>query len=151
MAAKLYDYLNNRNENEISVWLRGLPTKQLSKIVAKLELLKRYGDETLPGFVTPAVGSGSIKEICLKGDRALRLLMCRGPFKIGRHPAKKGPRLKAPSIWASPEFTLLFGAEERDGKYVPRDAVLQAENRRDIVLGNPKRREEHVYIGPDDT
>jgi hypothetical protein len=151
MSAKLYDYLNERRENVISAWLMGLPIKQLAKVIMKLETLRIYGDETLPSFVTPAVGSGSIKEIVIGGDRALRLLLCRGPIEVTKKPRGKKTGNGGPSAWASPEFTLLMGAEERDSKYVPRNAVQQAESHREIVLRDPTRREEHVYIGPENT
>ena len=148
MIAKIYDFVNDKNENEISEWLKKLPTKQRSIVAAKLELLKRYGQETLPGFVTPAVGSRSVQEIGINGERAIRLLFCRGPFETRQH----GSKIKQhrPSVGASPEFTLLFGAEERDRKYVPRNAVQQAERRRELVIANNERRVEHVFIGPED-
>ncbi len=148
MVARLYDYIERGGPNPIASWLQGLPKAQLAKVNAKLSMLSRYGHETLPNFVTPAVGSGTIKEIVIKGNRALRLLFCRGPIEIGRN----GPNGKKhkPSIWAAPEFTFLLGAEERDNRYVPRDAVQQAVNRRTIIMNDPSRRVPHVHVGPTD-
>ncbi len=62
-----------------------------------------------------------IKELCVNGNVALRLLLCKGPQ----------------SNLKNEEFTLLFGAAERDRKYIPRDAVMRAEGNRLLVLQNP--------------
>jgi len=148
MAARIYDYVGAADDNLIKVWVLSLPKKYRAKVNAKVNLLAQYGDETLPGFVTPAVGSGTIKEIVIGGDRALRLLLCRGPMDIGRNGAT-GKNGKT-SPWAAPEYTLLFGAEERDSRYVPHNAVRQAEARRQVILKDPKRRVPHVHVGSAD-
>lgn len=141
MAARIYDYLGDNGENPIAAWIAGHP-KDRGRINAKIDMLMRYGDQTLPSFVTPAVGSGAIKEIVINGERALRILICRGPIEIGR--SSDG---KKSSPWAAPEFTILLGAEERDCKYVPSDAVQQAELRRKTIMHDPKRRVAHVHVG----
>ena len=145
MAAEIFDYVEADGSDPIQGWIAGLPVQQRSKVTAKIELLRRYGDENLPGFVTPAVGSGSIKEIKIGGNIAIRLLLCLGPIVMGRDEVtgKSNP-------WVAPEYTLLFGAEERDNQYVPRDAVQQAERRRQAIVQNQARRVPYAHAGPED-
>lgn len=153
MAARLYDYLDERGRNPITNWLRDLPKMQLAKVNSKLRMLHQNGDQILPGFVTPAVGSGHIKEIKIGGNIAIRLLLCRGPIDVGREPREENGHERpnrngnrsAPYI--APEYTLLLGAEERDNRYVPPDAVRQAEQRREIILQDNNRRILHVHVG----
>lgn len=149
MPARLYDYVEANGQNPITGWINGLPKKYRARVNAKLGMLALYGDETLPGFVTSAVGSGSVKEVVINGDLALRLLLCRGPLDMGRNGTNGNTGKKSP--WVAPEYTLLCGAEERDSRYVPRDAVMQAEGRRQVILNNPDRRVPHAHVGPADT
>lgn len=47
------------------------------------------------------------------------------------------------------EFTLLYGAIEKDTKYIPRDAPEQAESRRLKVVADPdNRRCAHEQVTP---
>lgn len=147
MAATLFDYIDEKEANVITSWLKGLPKPQLAKVNSKIVSLRQNGDQILPGFVTDAVGSKFIKEIVIGGNIALRLLLCRGPIKMQYAPSKSGNGNKPP-IGTAPEFTFLFGAEERDGRYVPDNAVQIAEAFREQVIGNPDdRRTEHVHVG----
>jgi hypothetical protein len=62
----------------------------------------------------------------VNGQVALRPMLCRGPFAMGS------------------EFTFLFGAGERDRKYVPLDAPKQADkNRLDLLKIGEHGRENH--------
>lgn len=120
----------------------------LAKVNSKIKSLCQNGDQILPGFVTDAVGSRHIKEIVIGGNIALRLLLCRGPIKMQYEHPKSGNG-NNPPIGTAPEFTLLFGAEERDGKYIPANAVQIAEAFRERVINNSDdRRTEHVHVGP---
>lgn len=61
----------------------------------------------------------------IKGEVALRPMLCRGPF-------------------AQSEYTFLFGAVERDRRYVPLDAPRRAEaNRLDLINRGEIGRENH--------
>jgi hypothetical protein len=153
MAAPLYDYVDEQGRNPITTWMSSLQKRQLAKVNMKLQSLEQNGDQILPGFVTPAVGSGHIKEIKISGDVAIRLLLCRGPIRVGREPQEGGQERSSrdsnrSAPYTAPEYTLLLGAEERDNKYVPSDAVSQAEERRQIILKDNKRRVLHVHVGP---
>ncbi len=147
MPSTLYDYKDEKGVNIITAWLQGLPKPQLAKVNSKIRSLRQNGDQILPGFVTDAVGSRYIKEIVIGGNIALRLLLCRGPIKMQYEPSKSGNGGRPP-IGTAPEFTFLFGAEERDGNYVPANAVQLAEAFRERVIGDPdNRRTEHVHVG----
>lgn len=147
MSAGLYDYIDAQDGNLITAWLKGLPKPQLAKVNSKIKSLRQNGDQILPGFVTDAVNSRHIKEIVVGGNIALRLLVCRGPIKMQYENAKSGNGSRT-AIGTAPEFTLLFGAEERDGNYVPSNAVQIAEAFRENVINDPhNRRTEHVHVG----
>ena len=74
-------------------------------------------------------------------------------------PAKKGSglgkiRFKADRIEYRPlgffgpggqQFTLLIGAQERDRKLIPRDAVKQAMRRRDLIIADGSCIHEYVF------
>lgn len=65
-------------------------------------------------------------EIPMKGQVALRPMLCRGPFSVRT------------------EFTFLFGAVERDNRYVPIDAPRRADtNRLDLIKRGENGREKH--------
>ena len=133
MPYKLFDFIDHRGNNAVKIWLQGLERMQLSKVNARLKLLEQSGDELIPSIVTPAVGSVHILEIPIGGNVALRLLLCRGPLNLGKD---------------CREFTLLFGARERDRKYVPPNAVQKADERRLLIMKDPSRRCEHEHVGP---
>ncbi|UVT20040.1 MAG: hypothetical protein H8K03_20050 [Nitrospira sp.] len=144
MASILYDYADGKEPNPITSWLQGLPLEQLAQLNLKIKQLKECGDQILPNFVTAAVGSVDVQEIKVNGRMALRLLICRGPID-SRLPPQMG-KVKAP--YPAYEFTLLFGSEERDNRYVPHDAVKQAENRRLAIVADNRKREPHVHVRP---
>lgn len=146
MSAELFDYIDEKGTNIITSWLKQLPKQQLAKVNSKIKSLSQNGDQILPGFVTDAVGSRHIKEIVIGGNIALRLLLCRGPINTQYENAKSGNGSKT-AIGTAPEFTFLLGAEERDGRYVPANAVQLAEAFRERVINNSDdRRTDHVHV-----
>lgn len=126
---ELFDYLDERGGNMMQGWALGLGEGQRARLDLRVEVLERAGEELPPKLLTPTSGKPKqrhILEMPIKGEVALRPMLCRGPFFIKK------------------EFTFLFGAVERDRKYVPRDAPKRAEaNRLDLITRGEEGREKH--------
>jgi hypothetical protein len=118
---RLYDYVDERGVNSFKEWSSRLENKDLARLNSKLDMLGK--EPTLPPQLLAGPLEGvPIYKLRINGRVALRPMLCKGPVD------KDG------------EFTLLFGAFERDRKLVPRDAVSQAEARRQNVIANAKQR-----------
>jgi len=125
MTWVLYDYLDDKGINEIKAWTQKLQKKERAKLNAKLDMLEKHGSDLPPGLLSDTKFS-HIKEIVIKGQVAVRLMVCRGPIDNNK------------------EFTLLFGAIEKDRKYIPRDALQQAETRRQKIIKAQKKWKEVI-------
>ncbi|MBU4232817.1 MAG: hypothetical protein L6277_08415 [Desulfobacterales bacterium] len=127
----LFDFLDSRDRNVMQEWASVFSEEQRARLDLKIDVLERAGDDA-PKLLTPTSGKPRqrhILEIPMKGKVALRPMLCRGPFARG-------------------EFTLLFGAVERDRVYVPLNAPLRAEaNRLDLITRGDKGRENHKRFG----
>ena len=117
----LYDYTNSKNENEIRVWTESLQKRQIIQLNQKLDMLRQHGTGLLTGLLTNT-DSPPILELAINGNVALRPLLCEGPTKD-----RTGRYVK--------EFTLLFGAIEKDGKYIPKTSLKIAQKRLQEVKG----------------
>jgi hypothetical protein len=120
VAKRVYDFVDAGGQNLIDLWLSGLDKFMFGRVLMKLDMLLRVELDFPPKFVTDT-RIPQIKELRVSSKQALRILLCKGP----------DPKLK------NEEITLLFGAAERDSKYVPRDALERAEKNRHLVLQNP--------------
>jgi hypothetical protein len=125
---KLFDYLDPRGGNVIHGWAWGLGEEQRARLDLKVDVLERAEEDLPPKLLTPTSGmprQKHILEIPIKGKIALRPMLCREPFN-------------------KREFTFLFGAIERDRKYIPRDAPRRAETHRlDLISRGEQGRENH--------
>ncbi len=90
---------------------------------AKIKVLATTDGELPPKMLTPTK-EPHVKELRVNSKEALRLLVCRGPLK-GRDQT---------------EYTLLYGAIEKDSKYVPKNALTLAETNRLLVIADPINR-----------
>lgn len=120
MPKAVYDFVDIKGRNVVTEWLDGLDKVMRARMQSKLEVLLRVDTELPPKLLTDTK-ENQIKELRVCSKEALRLLLCKGP----------APQLK------EKEFTLLFGAEERDNKYAPRNALAFAERNRQLVLADP--------------
>ncbi|MCH7518978.1 MAG: hypothetical protein IH964_08115 [Candidatus Dadabacteria bacterium] len=122
MSWKLYDFVDDDDGNEFKDWSEKFFKRQ-KKLLAlfnqKLDMLEQNGTDVGPNLLTPTK-SKHIMEIVINGEIALRVLLSKN--------------LK------NKEFTLLYGATERDSKYVPEDALERAEERRQKIISNPQNR-----------
>ncbi|MGH2508995.1 MAG: hypothetical protein ACRDHZ_16560 [Ktedonobacteraceae bacterium] len=122
MPKRIYDFIDEGGENVIDAWLDGIDKTLRGRVAQKLDALMTVETELPPKMLTDTKYP-QIKELRINSKEALRLLLCKGP----------DPKLKAQ------EFTLLYGAAERDSKYVPRDALQRAETNRLLVLKDQNR------------
>lgn len=118
---RLFDYRDARNENIILNWLNDLQKPDRARMDRKLQALQDNGPN-LSSELLSDTPSRHIKKIRLNGRVAPRLLLCRGPVVMDG------------------EFTLLFGATERDRKFVPPNAIGIADENRDRVVADPVHR-----------
>jgi hypothetical protein len=119
------DYLAERGENEIRLWLDGLPKRARIKIDVRLRHLEnvRYFQGE-PQYIKALVGYDGIYEVrVISQNVQYRPLGCYGP----------GPG----------DFTLLVGAVEKGGRLEPREAADVAVKRREIILADRRRTHEH--------
>ncbi|MDX6444883.1 MAG: hypothetical protein QOH71_1957 [Blastocatellia bacterium] len=134
---ELYDYLNERGDNEIAEWTRTLQKPQRIKLRVKLDTLAQAGPDLPPGLLMKTEVE-YIYKLKVQGNPKLRPMLCFGPFGLtdvttGKHRLEHG-------------FTLLVGAKEISWKYEPKDADIEAGIRRVKVLTDPKRRCKHERI-----
>ena len=109
-----------RGSNSIVQWLDGLQKPERARMDRKLQALHKNGPD-LSSELLSDTPSRHIKKIRLNGRVAPRLLLCRGPIR-------------------DHEFTLLFGAFERDRKFVPTNSIERAEENREQVIEDPIKR-----------
>ncbi|MYG40702.1 MAG: hypothetical protein F4201_07825 [Nitrospira sp. SB0677_bin_15] len=129
MTYKLYDFVDGKGINQIKKWTQGLQKRDRVRLNRKLDLLEQSGKDLPPGLLSDT-DSSKIKKLRITGRKVptLRPMLCRGPINV------------------ETEFTILQGAIEQDRKLVPSDAVLQAEQKRQIILDCPSRRCEHEQV-----
>lgn len=135
MAAwKVYFYLEGiRRDHTIKAWLKRerISRGQIAAFQDKLDTLEQHGPDMLPGFIsdTPVAKDG-IRKMKVKGNKGwvqLRPLCHYGPF---------GPN----------ECTLLFGATEKDGVLMPKDAKARAQENLTNLKADPTRRTDERLI-----
>jgi hypothetical protein len=121
--------VNEKGVNEIKEWMKTLQKRELAKINQKLDMLEKAGPDLSPELLA-GTHQRHIKKIRATGRVTIRLMVCRGPLDPNR------------------EFTLLYGAFERDRKLVPPNAEELAErNRSEVLKDPPRRRKKHERIG----
>lgn len=130
MTWKVYEFLDNRAEGVIEVWLNRERIQKIGRKLfnLKLALLAQAGPDLPPGLLAGPIDGGHIYKLRIKTPGVqLRPLLCRGPIN---HVV---------------EFTLLCGATERDWKLVPEDAIRRAEEHRQIIIDASQRRRLHEH------
>ena len=134
---ELYDYLNEREINEIAAWTRTLQKPQRVKLKSKLAWLAQAGLELPPGLVLKTEVPYILK-LKIQGNPKLRPMLCRGPFKARNEKTGEEKDEEA--------FTLLIGAREISWEFDPRGADVEAGRRRIEIINNSRRRCEHEQI-----
>lgn len=121
MSFLLYDFKNYHGENEFKAWTKGLQKKERAKLNAKLDLLEQHGRDLFPRILTGTPTPGILK-LRASGNVELRPMLCYGPIDIDS------------------EFSLLFGATERDDEFDPPGADQSALERKELIQKDPDNR-----------
>jgi hypothetical protein len=124
---RVYCFLSQRGSNVIKEWLEDekVPTAQRADFQLKISLLESGGPEMVPGFITDTPVARDIYKAKIKGNKGwkqLRPMLCKGPFAMDA------------------EFTFLCGAIEKDRALIPRDCKERAQQNRQTLIKDPKRR-----------
>jgi hypothetical protein len=127
MIFTLFDYTSENGNNEIKEWTNGLQKTDRAKLNAKLDMLALHGHELFPNVLTDTPTAG-IQKLRVKGKVQLRPMLCKGPIDNNK------------------EYSLLIGVMERDSKFVPDKADQTANQRKQTIINNPKRRCPHERI-----
>lgn len=121
MRFLIFDYVSAAGINEFNRWATQLEVAQKAKLKEKIDKLRQHGDDLHPHMLSGTDTPGILK-LRVHGNVQLRPLLCKGP------------------VFIQDEYTMLMGAIEVGGKWVPRDAPAVAKARRDEVLLTPKTR-----------
>lgn len=129
MPFSLFDYINNKGENEFKKWSETLQKIQRAKLNQKLDKLELVGDSLMPELLTDT-GIIGIKKLRIKVQNVqLRPLLCNGPIN------------------KESEYTLLMGAKEIGDKWSPQNAPQKALDKMREVIKNPsKKRRKHERV-----
>ena len=120
---EIFEYVDHRGKNLIEQWMsEELQTNERARLIRKIDMLHRNGPD-LSSDLLSDTRSPHIKKIRINGNVAVRLLLCKGPVNMEAR-----------------EYTLLFGASERDRKFVPANAIARAEENREFVIKEPLKR-----------
>jgi hypothetical protein len=114
---KLFDYTDTKDRNVMQKWAKkiSLGKRDRARLDSKIDMLLIARSDLPPGLLQNTKNR-HILELAVNGQRALRPMLCRGPFDMNG------------------EFTFLLGAIEKDVKYIPADALVRADNNRDSLL-----------------
>lgn len=121
MPFQIYDFVNIDGLNEFREWTLTLEKNQCAKLNEKIDKLMIYGDALHPEMLT-GTGVAGIKKLRCRGNVQLRPLLCNGPINIFL------------------EYTMLMGAKEVGGKWVPKGAPTSANDKKAEVINNPNSR-----------
>lgn len=121
----IYSFVTHRGENIIREWLKEekVPRTQVAIFQAKIDAYERGGPDLSPGLIEGPVAKNIFK-MKIKGHKGhvqLRPMVCYGPF-------------------TQTEVTMLVGAIEKGFKLRPENCKSQAQENRDIVIADRRRR-----------
>lgn len=131
---KLFDYRDSTG-NIMQLWADEMPMQKRdrARLDNRIDLLERVEDNLPPGLLHNT-RCKHIMHLVVKGQVTLCPMLCRGPSDMKK------------------EFTFLFGATEKDRKYVPRNAPAGAEkNRIELTLNIRKRCKHERFSGYTET
>lgn len=130
MTWRIYHFTDARGNSVLRVWVDEirLPMRQRGQLDRKIDSLAQNGPNLSPQLLA-GTRSRHIRKLKVKSNIQLRPMLCAGPLNMDQ------------------EFTLLFGAVERDFKFDPIDAPERAEANRITLLSDHSRRMDHESFG----
>jgi hypothetical protein len=127
---RIFAYIDSRGKSVIEDWARDIKFDKelLARLNLKLDLLEHHGTELSTGLLA-GTSFKHIDKLKIFGRKtAWRIMVCKGP------------------VSNEFEFTLLFVAQEKDRKLIPKDAYKRADDNRKEIISNPERRRIHERI-----
>lgn len=128
---KIFDYVNDRNVNEIAAWTRKLQKPQRTKVRVKIDWLEKAGADLPPGLLMKTE-TEYISKLKIQGNPKLRPMLCRQHLKFTEK--ESGEEID------EEVFILLIGAKEISWEFDPQGADAEAAIRRRKVISNPNQR-----------
>lgn len=114
-------YLNEDGTDDFDMWLNTRPKTARAKMLERVDAFRHQPQSNWNGKRSKQLhGFNQLLEIRFKADKVQHR-------PIGFFGPQKG------------EFTLLIGALEKGGKFVPKNAPEKAEQRKAIVTADPRR------------
>lgn len=125
---RLYDFIDSDDESIVKKWARGKDGDIIARFNQKFDLLEHHGSDLPPGLLA-GTKLKHIDKLRIFGKGVTwRVMICKGP------------------ISKDFEFTILFIAQEKDRKLIPKDAEKRAEENRQEIIANPSRRKDHERL-----
>jgi hypothetical protein len=119
---RIYEYTDHRGIGVIKAWEREVEKDVLARLHQKLDTLELNGSELTTGLLA-GTKQKHIDKLRVFGKKTTwRVMVCKGTIDVHR------------------EFTILFIAQEKDRKLIPKDADKRAEANRKELLSDPSRR-----------
>jgi hypothetical protein len=119
---RIYEFLDARGKGVIEEWLDTVDDDMRARFHQKLDLLAEHGPDLPPGLLA-GTNYKHIDKLRIFGKGVTwRVMLCKGP------------------ISNETEFTILFIAQEKDRKTIPKDADRRADNNRRIIIADSSRR-----------
>jgi len=127
---RIYAFLSSEDKTVIQEWARDIKGDKdlLARLNLRLDLLERHGSD-LPPNMLAGTSFRNVDKLRIFGrNQTWRIMLCKGPIN--------------PNF----EFTLLYAAQEKDRKLIPRDAYHRADQNRLAIIENESRRKLHERI-----
>jgi len=125
---RLYDFVDNDGKSIIKKWMRGKDKDIIARFNQKFDMLERQGSD-LPAGLLAGTKFKHVDKLRIFGKGVTwRVLICKGPISNDF------------------EFTILFIAQEKDRKLIPKDAEKQADENRSAIITSSNRRREHERL-----
>jgi hypothetical protein len=127
---RIYAYIDSRGINVVEEWASDIKFDKdlLARLNQKLDLLEYHGSDLPPGLLA-GTSFKHVDKLRIFGRKTVwRFMLCKGPINNDF------------------EFTILFVAQEKDRKLIPKDAYKRADDNRKEIISNPERRRIHERI-----
>lgn len=119
---RIFAYIDSRGDSVIDEWARDVDKGMLARFHQKLDMLEFHGSE-LPPNLLGGTKFKHVDKLRIFGNKVTwRVMVCRGPIDVHR------------------EFTILYFAQEKDRKLIPKDADKRADDNRAEIISDPERR-----------
>lgn len=125
---RLYCFRDSDGESIVKNWARGKDKDIIARFNQKFDMLERHGSDLPPGLLAGTKFKHIDKLRIFGKGVTWRVLICKGPISNDF------------------EFTILYIAQEKDRKLIPKDAERRADENRNEIIANPGRRRDHERL-----